>query len=60
MHNAGRGNRTPTLFLERDFKSRASANSAIPANLINGGDDGIRTHDNGFADHGLNQLGYVT
>ena len=29
--NAGRENRTLTLFLERDFKSRASAYSAIPA-----------------------------
>ena len=26
----------------------------------NGGDNGTRTHDNGFADRGLNQLGYVT
>ena len=25
-----------------------------------GGDNGTRTHDNGFADRGLNQLGYVT
>ena len=28
---AGRGNRTPTLSPTRDFESRASTNSAIPA-----------------------------
>jgi hypothetical protein len=28
---AGRGNRTPTLLLARDFESRASTSSAIPA-----------------------------
>ncbi len=55
----------------QDFKSCVSANSTIPAKFSNyiaqttflqgfGGDDGIRTRDSGFADHGLNQLGYVT
>jgi hypothetical protein len=31
MRGAGRGNRTPTLSPTRDFESRASTNSAIPA-----------------------------
>ena len=31
IRDAGRENRTLSLFLERDFKSRASAYSAIPA-----------------------------
>ncbi len=31
MLGAGRGNRTPTLSPARDFESRASTNSAIPA-----------------------------
>ena len=31
IRDAGRENRTLTLFLERDFKSRASTYSAIPA-----------------------------
>jgi hypothetical protein len=31
LRGAGRGNRTPTPLLARDFESRASTNSAIPA-----------------------------
>ncbi len=31
LTGAGRGNRTPTLLPTRDFESRASTNSAIPA-----------------------------
>ena len=30
-YGAGRGNRTPTPLLARDFESRASTSSAIPA-----------------------------
>jgi hypothetical protein len=34
LRGAGRGNRTPMTSRPRDFESRASTNSAIPAKLF--------------------------
>ena len=33
LSGAGRGNRTPMMSPSRDFESRASTNSAIPAQV---------------------------